>query len=120
MVVAGFQPVENQAGSLPPPEKLLPLTVARPPLTLPPTEPDRTARMRAAPAPRPRAWHTSHQGSGCTGGGRNMKQYVHRLSETTPTQVRPDLAGRVYEGDSMTLVRWEFAPGTPRTGMHVH
>jgi len=49
-----------------------------------------------------------------------MKQYVHRLSEVAPTQVRPELAGRVYEGDGLTLVRWEFAPGTPRTGMHVH
>jgi quercetin dioxygenase-like cupin family protein len=49
-----------------------------------------------------------------------MKRHVHRLSETLPAQVRPDLAGRVYEGDNVTLVRWEFAPGTPRTGMHVH
>jgi quercetin dioxygenase-like cupin family protein len=49
-----------------------------------------------------------------------VKQHVHRLAEVFPTQVRPDLAGRVYEGDDLTLVRWEFAPGTPRTGMHVH
>lgn len=49
-----------------------------------------------------------------------MKQYIHRLSSVVPTQVRPDLAGRVYEGEDLTLVRWEFAPGTPRTGIHVH
>jgi quercetin dioxygenase-like cupin family protein len=49
-----------------------------------------------------------------------MKRHVHRLSEVVPAQIRPDLAGRVYEGDAVTLVRWEFAPGTPRTGMHVH
>jgi quercetin dioxygenase-like cupin family protein len=49
-----------------------------------------------------------------------MKRHVHRFSEVMPARVRPDLEGRVYEGDSVTLVRWEFAPGTPRTGMHVH
>lgn len=49
-----------------------------------------------------------------------MKRIVHRFSEMLPARVRPDLEGRVYEGDNVTLVRWEFMPGTPRTGMHVH
>jgi quercetin dioxygenase-like cupin family protein len=49
-----------------------------------------------------------------------MKQHVHRWDQVAPTPVRPDLDGRVYAGDDLTLVRWEFAPGTPRTGMHVH
>lgn len=49
-----------------------------------------------------------------------MQRYVHRFDEVQPTRVRPDLEGRVYEGENVTLVRWEFPPGTPRTGMHVH
>lgn len=49
-----------------------------------------------------------------------MKQHLHRLRETAPARVRPDLEGRVYEGEQVTLVRWEFEPGMPRTGMHVH
>lgn len=49
-----------------------------------------------------------------------MPEQVYRFNDTLPTPVRPDLAGRVYPGDGLTLVRWEFAPGTPRTGIHVH
>ncbi len=36
------------------------------------------------------------------------------------TEIRPGLFGAVIEGDQSTAVRWEFAPGMPRTGIHWH
>jgi quercetin dioxygenase-like cupin family protein len=49
-----------------------------------------------------------------------VARHVFRMEEVPLTELRPGLFGKVYPGAEMTLVRWIFQPGTPRTGMHVH
>ncbi len=49
-----------------------------------------------------------------------MRRRVYRNGEYETSEIRPGLGGAVLEGDAMTIVRWEFPPRTPRTGMHTH
>ena len=35
-------------------------------------------------------------------------------------QIRPGLFGAIVAGEQATVVRWEFAPGMARTGIHWH
>jgi quercetin dioxygenase-like cupin family protein len=49
-----------------------------------------------------------------------VRSNVYRHGELELTEVRPGLFGAVIEGDKSTLVRWEFPPGQPRTGIHSH
>lgn len=48
------------------------------------------------------------------------ERHVFHFDAVSPTELRPGLFGRVYGGADMTLVRWIFEPGTPRTGIHTH
>jgi quercetin dioxygenase-like cupin family protein len=49
-----------------------------------------------------------------------VRSNVYRHDALELTEVRPGLFGAVLEGDQSTLVRWEFPPGQPRTGVHSH
>lgn len=49
-----------------------------------------------------------------------MRRRIYRHDELEQTEIRPGLFGAVLEGDTTTLVRWDFPAGQDRTGVHTH
>ena len=49
-----------------------------------------------------------------------MTRSFYTLADYLQTEIRPGLAGAVIVGERSTAVRWEFAPGMERTGIHHH
>jgi quercetin dioxygenase-like cupin family protein len=48
------------------------------------------------------------------------ERHVFFVDDVPLTELRPGLFGKVFPGAEMTMVRWTFQPGMPRTGIHVH
>lgn len=49
-----------------------------------------------------------------------MDRRFYTAGDFEQTEVRPGLFGAVIEGEKGTMVRWEFAPDMPQTGIHWH
>jgi quercetin dioxygenase-like cupin family protein len=49
-----------------------------------------------------------------------MTRSFYTLADYVQTEIRPGLAGAVIAGERSTAVRWEFAAGMERTGIHHH
>jgi quercetin dioxygenase-like cupin family protein len=49
-----------------------------------------------------------------------MDRRFYLSADFEETEVRPGLFGSVIEGQKATMVRWEFAPDMPQTGIHWH
>lgn len=49
-----------------------------------------------------------------------MDRRFYTTGSYEQTEIRPGLSGSVMEGARSTAVRWEFAPGMARTGIHWH
>ena len=49
-----------------------------------------------------------------------MPKSFYTLDAYVQTEIRPGLSGAVIDGARSTAVRWEFAPGMERTGIHHH
>jgi len=48
------------------------------------------------------------------------RKVVWRAAEEEPAELRPGRFGTVMLGEHVSVVKWEFPPGTPRGKLHSH